>query len=118
MTRKEWLYGLVAADAVLAFATIGAESVLHKFLPAPLREHQARSWLETDWSFGAVAELAIWVAERGRSSSLAWIALATFNGGRASSTSPPGRSPRSRSRCADPRCSRRREACSTPSERW
>lgn len=77
MARKEWLYGLVAADVVLAFATIGVESVMHKFLPPALREQQSRSWLESDWSVLALSELGLWVTSVALFVA-AWIALVLF----------------------------------------
>jgi hypothetical protein len=77
MPRERWLHVLVAADVVLAYATIGAESILHKFLPGPLAEHQRSSWLAHDGSALAWFETGLWLASVA-TFVLAWIALVMY----------------------------------------
>lgn len=77
MQKVRWLYGLVAADVVLAYATIGTEAVMNKFLPPALQEHQFQAWLGTDGSVLALAELALWIASVA-TFVLAWVALVFF----------------------------------------
>ena len=77
MNRVRTLYALIAADVFLAFATIGVESVFHKFLPPTLADHQMRSWLEWRGGATAVFELAVWAASVA-AFLIAWIGLASF----------------------------------------
>ena len=77
MNRVRTLYALIAADVFLAFATIGVESVFHKFLPPALADYQLRSWLEWRGGWMAILELAVWAASV-TGFLIAWIGLAAF----------------------------------------
>ena len=76
MEKERWLRFLVAADVALAFAMIGTESVMHKFLPPDLRDRQFETWFGGGGLFGLV-ESAVWIASIATFVA-AWIALLVF----------------------------------------